>query len=51
MYISCSEQHLPLAIYSLIEGSGSKDVRVVPSIAGRSFCFIEKQALQVSLNI
>lgn len=45
------EQDLPLAMYSLIDGSGSSDVRLVPKIAGRFFCFIEKQALQLSLNI
>jgi len=38
-------------MYSLIDGSGSNDVRLVPKIAGRFFCFIEKQALQLSLNI
>ena len=42
---------LPLAMYSLSDGSGSNDVRLVPKIAGRFFCFIEKQALQLSLNI
>lgn len=38
-------------MYSLSDGSGSNDVRLVPKIAGRFFCFIEKQALQLSLNI
>lgn len=51
MFVLFSKKDLPLAIYSLIDGSGSNDVRLVPRIAGRFFCFIEKQALQLSLNI